>query len=920
MQRVRHRRKERHDRRPAPGPTSRDPPRRRRARRLAALAARARAVLAACGSDAASSASPIEPLRRRPITVTDDSGHQVTLAKPATRVVSLAPSNTEMAFAIGAGDKLVAGTSYDDYPAAAKKLPKVGGFSTPSIEKIVSFQPDLVLATGGIQAPLRSKLENLGVKVFVVNPSTFDGVYTDLTDLGKLMGASAQATKVVDTMKQRAAAIEQKVAGLPKPTVFVEIYSKPLMTAGTGTYIDNMVALAGGTNIGDAAGSGYPTFSEEVLFKDDPARLHRHHRQHAEPGPDRQAQRLRRAAGRQERARVRHRPELPRPPRPAPDRRARAARRGDPSRGVRLAVARGLGDAVTSPAHEPARPRHAESAPRLPESQATATARGRRGPAGPSARAGPASPWRSASRWPVWSSRCRSGRPRCRWGSSGTTCWPGLARTPQTASSSGRSACRASCSPFWWAARWPSPGVILQDLFLNPLTDPYVTGVSSGAALGATIAIVLGLASGLWLTGLALVGGLGTLLLVWTAARRRGRIDVYVLLLAGVTASYLLSAVITVLMIHANDDLGAILYWLLGSFSGRTWTDVETALFAVPFMIVPLFFTREMNILLQGEKRALELGVDVERTKAVLVVTAGDPHRHRRLGVGHHRLRRPHHPAPRAAAGRAQPPPPAAALDAHGRRAAERGRPAGRTLVAPTEMPGRRGHHLHRRAGVRVPAAARAGGHERRRAVRPAGPARRERRAARRRRTRESTRARRGPRGVLCLRRRAARAQARCRSTVAPGDFVGVVGPNGSGKSTLLDLIDGVLAPVAGAVLVNGRPTREYRRRDIAREVALVPQHFALEFDLTVREVVEMGAYCRGADCSPASAAARGARPARHRRACRAPLPRALGRREADGRARPGARAERRRAAARRAGVEPRRLAPARPLRAAQAS
>ncbi len=86
---------------------------------------------------------------------------------------------------------------------------------------------------------------------------------------------------------------------------------------------------------------------------------------------------------------------------------------------------------------------------------------------------------------------------------------------------------------------------------------------------------------------------------------------------------------------------------------------------------------------------------------------------------------------------------------------------------------------------------------------------------------------------------------------VAPGEFVGVVGPNGSGKSTLLDLIDGVLAPVAGVVLVDGRPTRQYRRRDIARRVALVPQHFVLEFDLTVREVVEMGAYCRGADCSP---------------------------------------------------------------------
>ena len=91
---------------------------------------------------------------------------------------------------------------------------------------------------------------------------------------------------------------------------------------------------------------------------------------------------------------------------------------------------------------------------------------------------------------------------------------------------------------------------------------------------------------------------------------------------------------------------------------------------------------------------------------------------------------------------------------------------------------------------------------------------------------------------------------------VRRGDFVGVVGPNGSGKSTLLDLIDGVLAPVEGSVLVAGRPTGRFKRRDMAREIALVPQHFALEFDLTVREVVEMGAYCRGADCSPASAAA----------------------------------------------------------------
>jgi len=166
-------------------------------------------------------------------------------------------------------------------------------------------------------------------------------------------------------------------------------------------------------------------------------------------------------------------------------------------------------------------------------------------------------------------------------------------------------------------------GVILQDLFLNPLTDPYVTGVSSGAALGATVGIVLHLGNLPWMTVLAVAGGLGTLTLVWLAARRRGRIDIFVLLLAGVTISYLAGAVVTVLMIRADEDMHAIVYWLMGSFSGRGWGDVEVALGVLPFMAVPLFFTREMDILLQGEKRALELGVEVERTKRVLLVTAG---------------------------------------------------------------------------------------------------------------------------------------------------------------------------------------------------------------------------------------------------------------------------------------------------------
>ena len=184
--------------------------------------------------------------------------------------MSIAPANTEIAFAIGAGDKLVAGTSYDDYPAQAKSLPKIGDFQSPSVEKIVSFKPDLVLATGGIQKGLRTKLEKLGVKVYVVDPPTLDKTYADLTNVGRLLGVSAKADALVAQLKQRAQAVTDKTASVQPSKVFVEIYSKPLMTAGKGTLIDDLVKLAGGTNIGDAAGSGFPAYSAEVLLQQDP--------------------------------------------------------------------------------------------------------------------------------------------------------------------------------------------------------------------------------------------------------------------------------------------------------------------------------------------------------------------------------------------------------------------------------------------------------------------------------------------------------------------------------------------------------------------------------------------------------------------------------------------------------------------------
>ncbi len=237
---------------------------------LALVALLSLAAAAGCGSSgSASSASPSSS--GAALSATDDTGATVTLQQPAARIVSLAPANTEIAYAIGAGGKMVAGTSYDDYPAEAKSLPKVGDFQTPNVEKIASFQPDLVLATGGIQDSLRAKLEGLGMKVFVVDPKTYDGVVADIAALGKLTGSETKAQQVVAQMTQAKADVQAKVGSLAKASTFLEIYSKPLMTAGSGTFIDDMITLAGGTNIGAQAGSGFPNFSTEVLLKDDPA-------------------------------------------------------------------------------------------------------------------------------------------------------------------------------------------------------------------------------------------------------------------------------------------------------------------------------------------------------------------------------------------------------------------------------------------------------------------------------------------------------------------------------------------------------------------------------------------------------------------------------------------------------------------------
>lgn len=204
-----------------------------------------------------------------PLTIIDDAGRTVTIAAEPKRVVSVAPSNTELLFALGKGDILVGRSEFDDYPAEAAKIPSVGGFFPPNYEAIVAAKPDLLLMIGGSVAE-RDKLANeYKLPVLVLDAQNFEAVYKDIEMLGKVVNAQQAANKLVEQMRAEVAAVHDTVKGKAKPTIFYESWHDPLMTAGQKTFIDDLVTLAGGTNIA-ADVEGWTTYNLEQVQAKDP--------------------------------------------------------------------------------------------------------------------------------------------------------------------------------------------------------------------------------------------------------------------------------------------------------------------------------------------------------------------------------------------------------------------------------------------------------------------------------------------------------------------------------------------------------------------------------------------------------------------------------------------------------------------------
>ena len=220
--------------------------------------------------------APTEPAVETTLTVTDGLGREVTLNGLPERIVSLAPSNTEMLFAVGAGDQVVGRDQLSDFPEAAKSVTDIGStFDALNTELIVSLNPDLVLAAE-INTPEQVKqLEDLGLTVYYIkNPLTLEEMYGSLELIAQMTGHKDETATLIESLKARVAAVDEKIAPISsRPGVFYELDatdpSKP-WTAGKGTFITQLIDRAGGYNIASDL-EGYSQMSLEQVVAADPA-------------------------------------------------------------------------------------------------------------------------------------------------------------------------------------------------------------------------------------------------------------------------------------------------------------------------------------------------------------------------------------------------------------------------------------------------------------------------------------------------------------------------------------------------------------------------------------------------------------------------------------------------------------------------
>lgn len=199
-----------------------------------------------------------------PLTVKDDTGTEITFAQAPTKIVSLAPSETETIYAIGSGEQVVGVDSYSNYPEAAVAKQLVGDMTT-NIEVVTGLNPDLVIASSSMNVDAIKQLRELNIPVYATDPLTYDAVVAKIDTLGKIMNRQAEAATVADHMIQVKQQVTDAVKDAEKKNVYLEF--SPGWTVGSGTFLDELLTLAGGTNVAAGSQGWFEVNAEEVVAK-----------------------------------------------------------------------------------------------------------------------------------------------------------------------------------------------------------------------------------------------------------------------------------------------------------------------------------------------------------------------------------------------------------------------------------------------------------------------------------------------------------------------------------------------------------------------------------------------------------------------------------------------------------------------------
>ncbi|MCM8710085.1 ABC transporter substrate-binding protein [Clostridium sp. SYSU_GA19001] len=206
-----------------------------------------------------------------PYTAKDSKGKEVIIEKEPKKIISLAPSITELIYALGKGDELVGRTDYCDFPEEAAKVQSIGSLTEPNVEKIIELKPDIVVASTHFKDDVAKKLEDIGIKVVVLYDSNdFNGVYDIINTLGQIVNAQDKANELISSMKKKIEDVKEKVKGKETPKVYYVVgFGKSGDYTATGdTFIAQMIAMAGGDNIAKD-GTGW-TYSLEKIIEKDP--------------------------------------------------------------------------------------------------------------------------------------------------------------------------------------------------------------------------------------------------------------------------------------------------------------------------------------------------------------------------------------------------------------------------------------------------------------------------------------------------------------------------------------------------------------------------------------------------------------------------------------------------------------------------